>query len=382
MFRWNEKTRNSGNLLVNVAPQGGPFNEGTWRILELAVQCASSKKIYAVVATGVAGNANQMIGLRRDIPVPKYYWKMVCYRDRRSTATHVALFVGENIHGPETDATKKFAFTPRSQSELSKFDPTILATNNPWRHVLKIKDNFFRVAMYPTPVECAAALTLSADQVTKWKGNFKIFDKRKKRDTGGEAFCSKADLDSFIDEFGGPGGIGSDGNGGDDPGDPENVNIPAASCNKRIVGYYTSWGKTSIKASTVSRFTHIIFAFFEMRSDGTVGIGNPDHSSAQTDSDEEVSKQAKKNLGNLMKIREKLPNLKVSFAVGGWENSQYFSAMAASSSMKQNFIASVLRAIDEYDFDGVDIDWEYPVTGGAHEGIPEVNITIHSKSRQ
>lgn len=110
-----------------------------------------------------------------------------------------------------------------------------------------------------------------------------------------------------------------------------------------------------------------------MKSDGAVGIGNPDHSSAQTQTDDEVTQQAMSNLKSLMRSKAKIPGLKVTFAVGGWENSQYFSSMAANSNLKQNFIASVLKTIDEYDFDGVDIDWEYPVTGGAHEGIRQVS---------
>lgn len=155
-----------------------------------------------------------------------------------------------------------------------------------------------------------------------------------------------------------------------------NSNVPANSCGKRIVGYYTSWSKTSLTTSLLSKFTHIIYAFLEMKADGTVGIGNPDHSPAQTSSDEEVAQRAKQNLESLMRKKAQIPGLKVTFAVGGWENSQYFSSMAANSQLKQKFLASVLQIIDEYGFDGVDIDWEYPVTGGANEGIPQVNLSV------
>lgn len=155
-----------------------------------------------------------------------------------------------------------------------------------------------------------------------------------------------------------------------------NINVTSNSCGKRIVGYYPSWTKTKLSASLLSKFTHIIFAFFEMTADGKVGIGNPDHSSAQTSTDTEVEETARSNLESLMKNKANVPGLKVTFAVGGWENSQYFSSMAADPKLKQTFLASVLKAIDEYGFDGMDIDWEYPVTGGAHQGIAQVSLII------
>lgn len=198
MFRWNEKTRNSGNLLINVAPQAGEFNKGSWKILETAVQCASSKEIYAIVATGVAGTSNYVIGQSRNIHVPKYFWKMVCYRERRSLTTYVALFIGENEPKTETEQMKKFTLTPRSQSDLNQFEPSILSLHNPWPSLFKIKDKFFRIAKYPTAPECLAAMSLPDAQVQRWKKNFKIFDKKKKRSADGEAFCSRSELDTLL----------------------------------------------------------------------------------------------------------------------------------------------------------------------------------------
>ena len=148
------------------------------------------------------------------------------------------------------------------------------------------------------------------------------------------------------------------------------MNIPSKSCGKRIVGYYPSWGETKVKASTLAKFTHIIFAFFEMKSDGIVRLGNPDHSSAK--SNDEVEALARYRLNSLLSNREILPNLKILFAIGGWENSQYFSKMASSENLRQNFYSSILRIIDDFGFDGIDIDWEYPVTGGATDGILQV----------
>lgn len=64
-------------------------------------------------------------------------------------------------------------------------------------------------------------------------------------------------------------------------------------------------------------------------------------------------------------------DFKVSFAIGGWEDSKYFSHVLRRPDLRNVFIAEIQKMLTQYDFDGVDIDWEYPVTGGAVQGIPE-----------
>lgn len=402
LFRWNAKAGDSGNLHINVAPQVAKFNRGSWKTLEAAVECASRNRIHAIVATGIAGDSDYTIG--RGIRAPKYFWKMVCYREQKSKQTYVALWVGNNEPADEeTNERKRFTLTPRSQTDLNKFDSGALIFRNPWDGVLRMRENFALMARYPTIMfDCKTAANLPEEEVEKWKSHFKIFDndddlRRMTRATKSKegAFCSRSQLDDLLasafddddviedseegedeDEASSSENESDDedDDGEDDEEDFDIPDIPASDCGKRIVGYYPSWTKVPVSTSLFSKFTHIIFAFLEMKSDGTVGIGNPDHSSAQTLGDAEVEATARANLRTLMEAKANLPDLKVSFAVGGWENSQYFSAMAADTRLKQNFIASVLRTMDEYGFDGVDIDWEYPVKGGAHEGIAQVSF--------
>ena len=133
------------------------------------------------------------------------------------------------------------------------------------------------------------------------------------------------------------------------------------SCNnKRVVGYFTSWGSKGITTHQASYLTHVIYAFIEMQPDGSLVLGP-----------EADGKQLESRIAHLMDVRKQLNGgLKVLFAVGGWSNSQYFSASAASEEKTQRFVADIEVILERYDFDGVDIDWEYPVTGGADEGIP------------
>jgi chitinase len=112
--------------------------------------------------------------------------------------------------------------------------------------------------------------------------------------------------------------------------------------------------------------THIIFAFFEIDENGNVFLGSADRT--HSNNVNEDIRIAKYRLSRLLRFQRFLPNLKIMFAVGGWENSQYFSSVVAASNKRLQFIASTLKIIDKYNFDGIDIDWEYPVTGGATEG--------------
>ncbi|RYP19213.1 hypothetical protein DL767_009698 [Monosporascus sp. MG133] len=61
------------------------------------------------------------------------------------------------------------------------------------------------------------------------------------------------------------------------------------------------------------------------------------------------------------------PNLRINIAIGGWAfndppTSTYFSDMASTDESRQKFVKSVVRYLQMYGLDGVDIDWEYPVT--------------------
>ena len=53
--------------------------------------------------------------------------------------------------------------------------------------------------------------------------------------------------------------------------------------------------------------------------------------------------------------------LKVVLSIGGWNfPSNFWSGMASDSSSRSKFIASAKAFMDQYGFDGIDIDWEFP----------------------
>ena len=63
----------------------------------------------------------------------------------------------------------------------------------------------------------------------------------------------------------------------------------------------------------------------------------------------------------MKKLRVENKNLKLLLAIGGWtEGSKDFSAVAADEQKRDVFINSALAFLSQWEFDGIDIDWEFP----------------------
>ncbi|KAF8164160.1 hypothetical protein K438DRAFT_1984862 [Mycena galopus ATCC 62051] len=125
----------------------------------------------------------------------------------------------------------------------------------------------------------------------------------------------------------------------------------------RRIGYYEGWASSrSCDAWTpstmnVDSLTHVNFAFASISSSFEVIEMTPGDSVLWAET---------------TALKSRNPSLKVFLSIGGWSfndppTSGIFSALAASSFNTQTFIDSVLITMLAYGFDGIDIDWEYPV---------------------
>lgn len=127
----------------------------------------------------------------------------------------------------------------------------------------------------------------------------------------------------------------------------------------KLVGYFIEWGvydrKYSVKDIPADKLTHLNYAFAKI-VDGECAV---------FDSFAALEKDGG-NFNQLLQLKKKHPHLKTLISVGGWTLSGPFSDVALTAASRTKFAKSCVAFIKKYGFDGVDVDWEYPVGGGLH----------------
>ena len=147
----------------------------------------------------------------------------------------------------------------------------------------------------------------------------------------------------------------------------------------RVVGYLASWGVrskgTRIAELPGDRLTHVIYAFARVSADGRFALGDVclDLGECGEARSGRGGVGSGGNFAQLRLLKQRHPRLKLLMAVGGWSGSARFSDVALTPASRRAFAASALDVVIRGQrglFDGIDVDWEYPVAGGL-----ETNVT-------
>ena len=126
----------------------------------------------------------------------------------------------------------------------------------------------------------------------------------------------------------------------------------------KLVCYYTNWSQYRPKIGKflpedIDPFlcTHVIFAFGWLKNGKLASFEENDETGG-----------GKVGLyDRVTGLKGKNPNLKVLLAIGGWSfGTAKFKEVAKSRFSRQTFVFSAVEFLRENNFDGLDMDWEYP----------------------
>ncbi len=135
----------------------------------------------------------------------------------------------------------------------------------------------------------------------------------------------------------------------------------------RIVGYTSYGGYAAVNILQFDKVTHINFAFLIPDADGTiVDIGQS------------------QGLDMLAAVAHQ-HGVKVLISVGGWGYDARFERLAAGPATRSVFVGELLKFVNKYNLDGVDIDWEYPRPGASAQNyaslMHELGSLLHAEGK-
>lgn len=138
-------------------------------------------------------------------------------------------------------------------------------------------------------------------------------------------------------------------------------NVISASINKyRSVGYFYQ-ENGDLNDIDATKITHLNYSF------GLIYHNEDDPNRTVPIDDTKLNTiylpdKVKSDLELMPELRKKNKNLEILLAIGGWE-CRGFSAAAATNESREKFAQSCLDVVKEYELDGINIDWQYPVNG-------------------
>ncbi|KAK3744519.1 hypothetical protein RRG08_056657 [Elysia crispata] len=124
---------------------------------------------------------------------------------------------------------------------------------------------------------------------------------------------------------------------------------------KVVVCYATNWpqyrpgqGKFAMSDIDPTKCTYMVFAFAKV-------VGN------RLTNYEENDVGQNGQYMQFTRLKQRYPNTRTLLGVGGWTHGgDPFSAMASTPQSRSEFVRTTIDYLRRYNFDGLDLDWEYP----------------------
>lgn len=170
-------------------------------------------------------------------------------------------------------------------------------------------------------------------------------------------------------------GSGAEDPGGTTSGDPGSTTggtSGGAGGASRVIGYFAAWSVYGrdyhVNEIPADKLTHINYGFANISDEGRCTLGDPYADTDKFYEGDSWDTGAKRgSFHQLELLKAANPGLKTLISVGGWTWSGRFSDVALTAESRSKFADSCVAFMKEHGFDGIDIDWEYPVSGGLPE---------------
>ena len=134
---------------------------------------------------------------------------------------------------------------------------------------------------------------------------------------------------------------------------------------RRVIGYFVEWGvydrDYQVAEVPADRLTHVNYAFFDISAAGECAV---------YDSWAALEREGG-TFAAFAALKASHPHLEVLMSIGGWTLSSRFPQVAATPEARATFVSSCVDLMETWGFDGIDLDWEYPVEGGLSPGTPD-----------
>jgi chitinase len=123
----------------------------------------------------------------------------------------------------------------------------------------------------------------------------------------------------------------------------------------RIAAYYD--GGMPVSQIPAAKIDDLIFAFGEPNDGGTCAPPT----AAQADT-----------FAALRDLRKQHPGLRLIVSIGGWAAAPQYSDIALTDRSRGRFASGCIQTfLEKQQFDGIDLDWEFPVHGGMNRSRPQ-----------
>ncbi|KAJ7489454.1 glycoside hydrolase superfamily [Mycena latifolia] len=156
---------------------------------------------------------------------------------------------------------------------------------------------------------------------------------------------------------------------------------------KVSMAYFTNWGIYAANFQptdiVVSTLTHVLYSFADVSP--TTGVISLTDSYADeqkhfpTDSWSETGNNLYGCLKQLYLLKLANRNLKVLLSIGGWTYSQsgHF-AFVTDAASRATFVSGAVQLIEDYGFDGIDLDFEYPANAAQGQGFADLFTALRT----